>query len=95
MSVVVFPRVDDACEETFVKLENRSDYGPHSRIEPELSPKMRCRVPLTVFVLCVFGHVSAQEAEITPAIGLKGTRCYDKFNKAQVREASRPLNFTM
>ncbi|XP_044268909.1 laminin subunit gamma-1 isoform X1 [Tribolium madens] len=44
---------------------------------------MRCPVSLTVFVLCVFGHAGGQEADITPVIGRKGTRCYDKFNKPQ------------
>jgi hypothetical protein len=73
-SVVSWSRdlVDDACEKTL-------------RIVKRAVPisKMRSEVPLTLLVLCVFG--GAQEADITPAMGRKGTRCYDKFNKAQVR----------
>lgn len=41
---------------------------------------------LLLTAVSVWCLVFGQEAEITPVIGRKGTKCYDRFNKPQVRK---------
>lgn len=50
----------------------------------DIRGKMRVKVRVFVSLVCCLRYGIAEDIDRTPTIGMKWTRCYDDFNRAQV-----------